>query len=203
MDSIEAPRSASSTTSFTEFRLLGVPPGGAVDAKGMPLPEKGKHAAKDPHHKHAHLHRRGALHNELAAVTYERNLKGDCPRKLTLVTRGTDEKGKRAPAPAPSTADASGLLEALRAGQWQALRTYATKAPRWNPNLGRYEASFTDRIKQASVRNFQLVLPAETGEEVLLQFGKSGKHRYSLDFSAPLAPVEARAVRQAPRYPPP
>ena len=44
------------------------------------------------------------------------------------------------------------------------------------------------------MRNFQLVLPAETGEEVLLQFGKSGKHRYSLDFSAPLAPVEAFAA---------
>jgi len=173
-----------SNVTRTEFRLLGLPRGAEkAHEKGA----KGKAAWNG--------YSNGVPPVELAAITYERNLRGDCPRKLTVVTRGFDEKGRRVHTPTPtSSSDASGLLEALRAGRWQGLNTFATKAPRWNPVQGRYEGSFTDRVKQASVRNFQLVLPAKSGEEVLLQFGKSRKHRYSLDCIAPLAPVEAFAA---------
>lgn len=45
----------------------------------------------------------------------------------------------------------------------------------------------------ASVKNFQLVSP-EDHEAVLLQFGRTGKDMFTMDYQWPLSPLQAYAI---------
>lgn len=45
----------------------------------------------------------------------------------------------------------------------------------------------------ASVKNFQLVSP-EDHEAVLLQFGRTGKDIFSMDYQWPLSPLQAFSI---------
>jgi tubby-related protein 1 len=69
--------------------------------------------------------------------------------------------------------------------------TMASKGPKFNAVTGKYSLNFNGRVKLASVKNVQLVLAGE--EEVVMQFGKTGKHDFILDFQYPLTPMQAFA----------
>eukprot|EP00199_Chlamydomonas_sp_CCMP681_P000429 CAMPEP_0119106018 /NCGR_PEP_ID=MMETSP1180-20130426/3825_1 /TAXON_ID=3052 ORGANISM="Chlamydomonas cf sp, Strain CCMP681" /NCGR_SAMPLE_ID=MMETSP1180 /ASSEMBLY_ACC=CAM_ASM_000741 /LENGTH=479 /DNA_ID=CAMNT_0007091235 /DNA_START=42 /DNA_END=1481 /DNA_ORIENTATION=+ len=81
------------------------------------------------------------------------------------------------------------------------LALLATKAPEYDPVLKAYILEFQGRVKEASVKNFQLVAWDHntdcTGGDVLLQFGKVEKETYALDFSYPLNAELAFAVALA------
>ncbi|ETL48740.1 hypothetical protein F441_01760 [Phytophthora nicotianae CJ01A1] len=79
------------------------------------------------------------------------------------------------------------------------LLVFDTKQPSWNEELGAWTLNFQGRVKVASKKNFLLVghETNEHGDEeesTALRFGKVSKTRFSLDYAAPLAPIQALAV---------
>ena len=68
------------------------------------------------------------------------------------------------------------------------------KAPKWNSSLGAYCLNFNGRVTQASVKNFQLVAAGDAGEREVLQFGRVGAHRFTMDFAWPLTAYQAFAI---------
>ncbi|RLN98714.1 hypothetical protein BBJ28_00012685 [Nothophytophthora sp. Chile5] len=79
------------------------------------------------------------------------------------------------------------------------LLTFETKKPSWNETLSAWTLNFQGRVKVASKKNFLLVSADsdENGEEqetTVLRFGKVSKTRFTLDYAAPLAPIQALAI---------
>lgn len=74
------------------------------------------------------------------------------------------------------------------------------KAPRWHEQLQCWCLNFHGRVTVASVKNFQLVASAESGqagpehEKVILQFGKVGKDVFTMDYRYPLSAFQAFAI---------
>lgn len=66
-----------------------------------------------------------------------------------------------------------------------------SKQPRYNNTTGKYSLNFAGRVKVASVKNVQMVYAGQ--EEVLMQFGKTGKNDFILDFQHPFTPMQAFA----------
>lgn len=59
--------------------------------------------------------------------------------------------------------------------------------------VGAFVLNFNGRVTMASVKNFQLVSPDDV-ETVLLQFGRTGKEQFTMDFQWPLSPLQAFAT---------
>ncbi|RLN68600.1 hypothetical protein BBJ29_001514 [Phytophthora kernoviae] len=79
------------------------------------------------------------------------------------------------------------------------LLVFETKQPSWNEELGAWTLNFQGRVKVASKKNFLLVATEtnDSGEEeeiTVLRFGKVSKTRFTLDYAAPMAPIQALAV---------
>ncbi|KAG7392394.1 hypothetical protein PHYPSEUDO_000802 [Phytophthora pseudosyringae] len=79
------------------------------------------------------------------------------------------------------------------------LLVFETKQPSWNEELGAWTLNFQGRVKVASKKNFLLVGndTKQNGDEeeiTALRFGKVSKTRFTLDYAAPLAPIQALAV---------
>eukprot|EP00792_Barthelona_sp_PAP020_P004264 TRINITY_DN2004_c0_g1_i1.p1 TRINITY_DN2004_c0_g1~~TRINITY_DN2004_c0_g1_i1.p1 ORF type:complete len:374 (+),score=85.99 TRINITY_DN2004_c0_g1_i1:410-1531(+) len=75
-----------------------------------------------------------------------------------------------------------------------------TKQPTWNEERQVYSLSFNGRVTRGSIKNFQVTMNEEDRErlnipvndgEFILQFGKTGKDSFILDFSAPFTPLQA------------
>ena len=45
-------------------------------------------------------------------------------------------------------------------------------------------------MTESSVKNFQLVCESLTGEDVVLQFGRVGKNKFTMDVKYPLSPFQ-------------
>lgn len=75
-----------------------------------------------------------------------------------------------------------------------------SKLPVWCPEVNSLMLKFHGgRIREASAKNFMLMLeekPDETltNNGVVMQFGKSSKSKFALDFQFPLAPIQAFAI---------
>lgn len=67
------------------------------------------------------------------------------------------------------------------------------KAPNWNETVGAFVLNFNGRVTMASVKNFQLITHKDQ-EQVLLQFGRTAKDTFSMDFQWPMSPFQAFAV---------
>ncbi len=51
------------------------------------------------------------------------------------------------------------------------------------------------RVTESSVKNFQLCCPdSDTPDDVVLQFGRVGKHRFTMDLKYPLSPYQAFSI---------
>ncbi|CEG35491.1 atp-binding cassette superfamily [Plasmopara halstedii] len=79
------------------------------------------------------------------------------------------------------------------------LLVFSTKQPWWNEDLRAWTLNFQGRAKVASKKNFLLVGQESNENEdeepgITLRFGKVSKTRFSLDYAAPLAPIQALAV---------
>ncbi|KAG1662641.1 hypothetical protein FOA52_009626 [Chlamydomonas sp. UWO 241] len=77
----------------------------------------------------------------------------------------------------------------------------ASRRPEWDDSAGGFALDFQGRVKEFSVKNFQLVSwdhdTGERGSETLLQFGKAGEDLFILDFAYPLSIKTAFAVALA------
>ena len=72
-------------------------------------------------------------------------------------------------------------------------RYFVNKPPRYNKVTKTYILDFGKRVTMASVKNFQLVSPNNL-EKVLLQFGRAGKDKFTMDFCWPLSPLQAFGI---------
>lgn len=54
-----------------------------------------------------------------------------------------------------------------------------------------YTLDFFGRVKQASVKNFQLIKKGDVHDKIYFQFGKVAKDIFAVDFTAPLTPLLA------------
>ncbi len=76
-----------------------------------------------------------------------------------------------------------------------------TKAPEWDESIKAHTLDFQGRVREASVKNFQLVAydhnADRAGGELLLQFGKMEEDVYALDFTYPFNVEAAFAVALA------
>jgi len=76
------------------------------------------------------------------------------------------------------------------------------KAPRWHEDLQCWCLDFHGRVMVASVKNFQLITPAGTGqpwgiqddETVILQCGKIEDDVFTMDYRQPLSAFQAFAI---------
>ena len=71
-------------------------------------------------------------------------------------------------------------------------QVFTDKQPHYNAKLGSYAYDFKGRVKEASVKNFQLVPQARQGKgevanDFVLQFGKRNKDDFILDLQYPLS----------------
>ncbi|RYY91372.1 MAG: hypothetical protein EOO11_22805, partial [Chitinophagaceae bacterium] len=93
-----------------------------------------------------------------------------------------------------------GMEAAVEAGGWgsrapERLMTLRNKVPQWDEAHGGHVLNFNGRVTESSVKNFQLVCAQlEDPEEVVLQFGRVGKHKFTLDLRYPLSPFQAFGV---------
>lgn len=74
------------------------------------------------------------------------------------------------------------------AGAFDYMRCFHTLRPEYHKNAG-YVLDYGDHKIIKSIKNFQLV---EIGEsDVILQFARTGKDSFILDFTYPLSPLQA------------
>jgi len=86
------------------------------------------------------------------------------------------------------------LAHSLRDNQvrLQQLLHLTSLQPAWNQAIQRHEMSFSSRVTVPSVHNFQLVA-AQQQRHKLLEFGKTGKGLYVLDYRYPMSLAQATA----------
>lgn len=72
------------------------------------------------------------------------------------------------------------------------------KTPKWDEAHGGHVLNFQGRVTESSVKNFQLCWPeGDDPDDVIMQFGRVGKHKFTLDLKFPLAPIQAFAIAVA------
>lgn len=132
------------------------------------------------------------LREELALVNYSSNVLGSRgPRKMKVAVPRLGSDGRRSVFQ-PEKED-EGMQSRLKAGYTQDMVLMINKPPKWNEHVGAYVLNFNGRVTMASVKNFQLVT-AEDHETVLLQFGRTGKETFSMDYQWPLSPLQAFSI---------
>lgn len=99
---------------------------------------------------------------------------GQPPRKLKVAIPHVDKKGHVEPL-APYLKNR--MIESLKKQNSTGLRTFITKKP--SHEEGQYRLNFGGRVSVPSVKNMQII---DDNEEIAVQFGKVGEHRFHLDY---------------------
>lgn len=69
------------------------------------------------------------------------------------------------------------------------------KIPKWDDAHGGHVLNFHGRVTESSVKNFQLCcVDIDDQEEVVLQFGRVGKNKFTMDLRFPLSPLQAFGI---------
>ncbi|CAM9186240.1 unnamed protein product [Heterosigma akashiwo] len=130
---------------------------------------------------------------ELGVVLYASNMLGSRgPRKMQVFVPQVDPQG-RAREFRPASGREGDMLGAVKREDLTDLIYLINKPPRWNDEVGAYVLNFNGRVTMASVKNFQLI-EGERPEDVLLQFGRVAKDKFTMDFQWPLSPFQAFAI---------
>ncbi|CEP01335.1 unnamed protein product (mitochondrion) [Plasmodiophora brassicae] len=136
---------------------------------------------------------------DLGCIFYQSNILGSRgPRKMTVLLP-TKVSGS------PGEVDIS---EAFKSGTHMnnaRIVSLENKSPKWSDQVGAYVLNFNGRVTMASVKNFQLIqsgtdgsaagaTPATPEGPVIMQFGRVSKDNFTMDFRAPLSPLQAFAI---------
>ena len=106
-----------------------------------------------------------SLRKKMGTISYETNIMGDFPR-LFQIDVDTMKEGIV-------------HLENLK--------------PEWSERMECYCLNFYGRVKKASAKNFQIIIPGDT-DNIILQHGKVNKNEFNIDFIEPFCPLFAFAV---------
>ncbi|KAJ1932307.1 Tubby- protein 2 [Linderina macrospora] len=127
---------------------------------------------------------------EVCCVLYETNILGKRgPRKMTVLMRAVDEHG----APMEPLKENMTLLDRHKTGLDEHLAVLGNKEPKWNPETSSFILEFGGRVRESSVKNFQLIHP-EDEDYVVMQFGKVGPDSFTLDMRFPMSPIMALGI---------
>lgn len=132
---------------------------------------------------------------ELLAVQYGSTgwvAKSKGPRKMNMVIPRVRAGGERLVC-RTLRPQAEGLLALQRNDATTQIDSYQNKAPKWDDRVNAYVLNFKGRVTEASVKNFQLV-NGEDPDTIYLQFGRTGKEVFNIDFRYPFSPFQAFAL---------
>ena len=132
---------------------------------------------------------------EVGGIIFERltlldQLKaGSQPRKMTVLVPALDANNLPIPTrPAAGDESVASMLKAPQEGNGKGMFVLESKMPVFEN--GNYRLNFKGRVNLPSVKNFQLVSPADISD-VICQFGKVNDDKFHLDFKAPLNAFQA------------
>jgi tubby-related protein 1 len=135
--------------------------------------------------------------SELGAVLYSSNIIGNRgPRKMQVCINRVSEHGNCVKRWQPAIKGEE-MLECFKAKNEIArkhLLFYENRQPKWNEDIGSYVLNFDKRVSLASVKNFQLIDPASSNGNVLMQFGKKGQDEFIMDVQYPMSLFQAFAI---------
>lgn len=100
--------------------------------------------------------------------------------------------------------ESESMLEKFKKNETRDMIILQNKSPTWNAETKSFVLNFQKRVKQASVKNFQLVaeedrksltlLYSPTAENVIMQFGRISDDIFALDYQYPLSLFQAFAI---------
>ena len=133
-----------------------------------------------------------SVRKELGAVVYQQNVLGSKgPRNMRAGMPQLDADGG---IPVFRETKHDNIVEKFKRDPGdEGLYELINKPPRWDERIGEHVLNFKGRVTCASVKNFQFVRKGDL-EHVLLQFGKIGKHEFTMDFAHPFTPLQAFAM---------
>jgi len=133
---------------------------------------------------------KSTIRKELAAISYEVNVMGSRgPRRMTCILPKVNQHGLLE----CFQSLVSGLLESYSSGQLRRLEVLLNRKPKWNDDIAAYVLNFGGRVTMASVKNFQLVRISDD-DHIILQFGRVGEQKFTMDFTHPLTPLQAFGI---------
>ena len=91
------------------------------------------------------------------------------------------------------TLDEAGFSQSVKGAEEKKFIIGCNKRPKWDEKAGGHTLNFRGRVTEKSVKNFQIKCDV-TGNETVLQFGRVGKHRFTMDFGYPFSPLQAFAI---------
>ncbi|KAJ2663820.1 Tubby- protein 2 [Coemansia sp. RSA 1200] len=140
---------------------------------------------------------------EVCAAVYQSGAASACagrgaPRSTTVVIRSVDASGC---AVANAVSGTGSLVSRYRsatdadadADMLASVVVLLNKKPQWDAGIGAYTLDFGGRVTLASSKNLQLVC-ADSDSYVAVQFGRTGRDSFALDFRFPFSPVMAFGV---------
>jgi tubby-related protein 1 len=132
---------------------------------------------------------------DLAAISYLRNTGGGGPRKMQIAIPGFRENSETefVEWAHGGSIKKSNLMQALTSLNFNELQPLVNKPPIWNEERHAWTLNFHGRVTRASVKNFQLVRP-EDNTHIVLQHGRVGENKFTMDMSWPISPIQAFAV---------
>eukprot|EP01084_Bolivina_argentea_P139660 245677_1 len=139
------------------------------------------------------------LRSELGSILYETNIlgtKGPRKMKVILPKLKTINTSKWQQTDTKSSSSSSMLMSTYKQNDNKLsdnlLLVLQNKSPKWNENISAYVLNFNGRVTMASVKNFQLVFANK--DDVILQFGRVAKDRFTMDVRSPLTLLQAFAI---------
>lgn len=139
----------------------------------------------------------GKVRSELGVMLYASatTLGSKGPRKIKACIGKVDDDSNPTKVWQPNNEDDERMVTCLKdkdSSKNPSLLSFVNKPPSWNDKIKAYSLNFNGRVTVASVKNFQLIDESDPSE-IYLQFGKSGKDEFIMDFQFPLSPLQAFA----------
>jgi len=133
------------------------------------------------------------IRKELVSIRYENTIlksSKKSPRHMTIAVPSVL-------VPTDYYSDSEALRKATAHGArivpHSGIEIFHNKQPRWNSSVNGYTLNFSSRVREPSVKNFQLVTCDDNGD-ICMQFGKIQDGEYSLDFASPFTPLAAFGI---------
>ncbi len=134
----------------------------------------------------------GQMRTELGSVLFDKNVQGNVPRKMTVLTPNRDDNGALSRFQPKGIQNEDSIAASFRDGDLANITVLQNISPKWDPQRNCFTINFGGRCKCASIKNFQLV--ENNSPTVVLQFGKWAKDEFTLDVRWPLSPLQAFSI---------
>lgn len=132
----------------------------------------------------------GDVRQELGVILYGPNILGfKGPRKMSVLIPALKDENTRVTWRPAQQADT--LLERFKEGNHSNMVVLQNKSPEWKD--GAFVLNFQNRVKVASVKNFQLVHPDDP-DYIIMQFGRVADDVFTMDFQYPLCMLQAFSI---------